>query len=318
MHLICIMPVRNEDWVLGFSARAVLMWCDQLIVLNHASTDGTATILEVLANEYGNRITVLEDKQSVWTEMAHRQSLLIEARKQGATHIALVDADEVLTCNLLPTIRSHVAETPRNVILQLPWQCLRGNLYRAHSTDVWGTAIVSMAFQDSPVWHWSAGEQGGYDYHHRHPMGRPLTVAYPVSRDSGGLFHLQFVNDRRLRAKQPLYKMQEVTRWPGRSTVQAINTTYDRAVYAPPLVAPAIPIVLEQTQQERLHTRDAQYQLQPSNYSEVPDSWWACYNSLLSELHVDAEPWQEKECRRLWKTYGSGAFQGLNLYGVVS
>ena len=41
MKLICLMPARNEDWIIGLSARAALMWCDELIVMDHASTDRT-------------------------------------------------------------------------------------------------------------------------------------------------------------------------------------------------------------------------------------------------------------------------------------
>src|SRR5258707_13829349 len=98
--LICLMPARNESWVIGFSARAALMWCDELIILNHASTDNTGAIIQDIALET-RRVRYMYVPDPCWTEMSHRQSLLTVARQYGATHIVLVDADEVLTGNLL-------------------------------------------------------------------------------------------------------------------------------------------------------------------------------------------------------------------------
>ena len=36
MRLIAIMPCRNSDWILGLTARAALLWCDGIAILNHA------------------------------------------------------------------------------------------------------------------------------------------------------------------------------------------------------------------------------------------------------------------------------------------
>src|SRR5512143_2936420 len=108
MKLVGLMPARNEEWIIGLSARVALMWCDELIVLNHASADRTGEIVMEVAQEHPERITVLNEAASVWQEMAHRQRLLEEARRRGASHIALIDADEVLTGNLLESVREVV------------------------------------------------------------------------------------------------------------------------------------------------------------------------------------------------------------------
>lgn len=44
VKLICTIPVRNEAWCLGLTLRAVLMWCDEVIVLLHCCTDATEAI----------------------------------------------------------------------------------------------------------------------------------------------------------------------------------------------------------------------------------------------------------------------------------
>lgn len=268
MKLVAAMPVRNESWILGLSARAALMWVDELIILDHCSTDGSREMALQIQSEYGiERVRLLFEDAPVWEEMRHRQRLLDAARDRGATHIALVDADEVLSGNLLSSIRSIIARIPAGATMQLPWQCLRGSIDKTHADGVWGVADVSAAFLDEPCCHWKARD--GYDFHHRQPMGRPFVPFLPVPRSDGGLMHLQFVSERRLRAKQYLYQLTERLRWPGREPVSVVRARYSRAVY------------------------------EYSGMSQVPAAWWAPYESLLQYLHVDAEPWQLAACSEL-------------------
>jgi hypothetical protein len=301
MRLIGIMPVRNEAWVLGLSARAALMWCDQLLVLNHASTDETVDICLDLRSEYGERFGYLSESDPTWAEMDHRQRLLVAARQRGATHIAVIDADEVLTGSLLPHIREHVERTPPERILQMPWLCLRDGIQCYMNTGLWGQATVSVAFKDDPAFHWAATNDG-YHFHHRHPLGKDFiahtphwipseTIAFlPSSRTRfDGLMHLQFCSRRRLLAKQALYQAIEVTRWPNRKPVSQVREMYARTVCeaAAAIVRP------------------------------VPTGWWEPYQSLLQYLDVDAVPWQEAELRRLVAEHGNFKFSGLDFFGVV-
>src|SRR5579872_5017219 len=124
MKLACLMPVRTEDWCLGLTARAALMWCDELIALAHACTDNSVAILQEIARETG-KVRIMEQPDPLWTEMAHRQALLTIARQYGATHIATVDADEVLSGNLIASIRGIFQSAPPKLTLQVPWICLR-------------------------------------------------------------------------------------------------------------------------------------------------------------------------------------------------
>src|SRR5580704_9704047 len=100
MNLIAVMPARNEAWVVGCSLRIALLWCDEVIVLDHASTDRTAEIVAEIAEQNPGRVHVISESCADWPEMSHRQRLLETARQQKATHVAIVDADEVLTGNL--------------------------------------------------------------------------------------------------------------------------------------------------------------------------------------------------------------------------
>lgn len=300
MKLTALMACRNEDWILGLSLRSVLMWCDSVVILLHACTDGSADIVEQVIRENDRgRVQVIREPAEVWAEMDHRQRMLNWARMYGAMHIAYVDADEVLSGNLLRSPLLGIPELARNEILQLPWVCLARSLDHYYAAGPWYNAWVSTVFQDSPELHWTSETRGGYDFHHREPFGRDLKPYRPIqqspdpAKHQGGLMHLQFVSERRLRAKQCLYKLTEVIRWPGRDSVDVINRRYDLAVY--------------QSDPAKVAT------------AEVPRSWWLPYADLLKYVDVRpyAEPWQEKVCQELWAKHGREKFQGLDLFDVV-
>lgn len=290
MKLIAIMPVRNEDWCLALTARALLRWCDELVIGLHACTDQSHQIACEIESCNEKQVVICDlGKDKTWSEMGHRQYLLETARMRGATHIAIVDADEILTANLLPIIRGAVAGVPQFSIFQLPWICLAGDLDKHWTRGVWGEQNASVAFQDHPIWHWKAQGTEGYEHHHRHPMGKAFVPWRPIARKDGGLMHLQFLSERRLKAKQCLYVLTEAIRWPGRESAFQINQKYGHAAYAGAKFPPA----------------------------PVPAEWWRGYEDLMQYLHIDAEPWQQAECERLYAEHGAAKFKGLDLFGVV-
>lgn len=309
MKLVGIMPVRNEAWCLGLTLRAALLWCDMVVVLLHACTDESTRIVADIHGENPGRIIVRTHRHECWTEMAHRQQMLEIARGAGATHIAIVDADEILTGNLLesnggyPLIRRTVANMPKGSCLQLPMCQLRGSLDRYHANGIWGNRWLSVAFQDDPRLRWS-----GDKFHSRepeYPGGGKLRPYQPIKHGQGGSFHLWGVSERRLKAKHALYKVTERLRWPARATAE-IERQYN--LWRSP------------------HDCSIMYGLQPAwalewTFANVPAEWWAPYKDLMIrylDQHLDNEPlWQEAEVRRLVAERGAETFKGLDLFGVV-
>ncbi len=292
--LVGVMPVRNEAWVLGLSARVALKWCDELVILLHACTDTSFEIAMQVANEYDRRVVVVGDDNPVWDEMRHRQHMLNLARALHAEAIAIIDADEVLTANLCNTAWGQAANMPRGFILQYPGYNLRGanSLHYYHGDGIWGKRWFSIAFRDELCLSWS-----GDKFHSREPGGRPLHALQPVAQGDGGVFHLWGASERRLVAKHALYKMTERLRWPEKR-VQDIDAMYSWAIKGDPTqVAWGTPGTWK--------------------YKPVPASWWDGHRDLLKYLDVDAEPWQEAECVALMKEHGPRVFQGLDLFGVV-
>ena len=267
----------------------MLLWMDEVVALVHACEDRSADIVAEVSGEHPGRVHVIVEPDPVWREAAHRQTMLTAARDHGATHVALVDADEILAANLLPTIRELVESTPPIAVMQLPWVCLARSLDRFYTEGVWFNNWVSMGFKDAPQLCWKA--PNGYDHHHREPFGGPGLPHWAVQQRAGGLMHLQFVNERRLRSKQALYKVIETLRWPDRVPKSELNRMYGRAIY---------------------ESDPGTVKNEP-----VPTSWWAGYESLMQYIDLNAEPWQEKAVQGAVMHHGSERFSGLDLFGVV-
>jgi len=279
------MAVRNESWAVGASARIALKWLDRLVILNHASIDDTQDIIEDVSSEHPGRVVIITENDPTWREMAHRQRMLQKAREMKATHVAICDADEVLTGNLLAGIRDQIAQLPPGGSMCIGMPCMWRSLdqYRTGS-GIWANRFdLTLAFADTPSLSWAAAN--GYDHHQREPKGS--RIALRGYRVDGGVMHLQWASWRRLVAKHALYKIMERLKYPQKA-VQVIDHMYSLAL-----------------DESGLELKDA------------PAHWWAPYADLRKHFNLKSQPWQEIEARRLWKHHGAAAFAGLNLFGVV-
>lgn len=272
--------------MLGLSARASLRWLDGLLVLDHASDDATPAIIHQVRNEHPGAVWSITDDAAQWNEATQRARMHAECRARGATHVAILDADEVLSANLVGRIRQIAAAMPSGCLLWLPWICCWRSRGRFRANGVWGDARAPVLLADAEQCRWEAGA-GDYQFHRRAPVN--ATRLDMLSHGIGGLMHLQFVDRRRLAAKQALYKMQEVIRWPEFKDLATLNQQYGQAMDEADMDLRAVPV-----------------------------EWWEPYRDLLSHLHVGEAPWQEAECRRLWIEHGAERFAGLDLFGVVS
>lgn len=289
MKLIGLMPVRNEDWCLGLTARAALMWVDELVIGLHACTDRSETILyDIQLNEAKERLNYVDLPGDQWTEMSHRQMLLEAAREGGATHIAMIDADEILTGNLIGasilSLHNQIEHCGASHIFQIPLYNLRHGIQQYHSNGLWGNRVVSVAFADDPALHW-AGDR----FHHREPMGKRLTGFTPINQGDGGVMHLWGSSVDRCRAKHRLYRITERIRWPDKD-VRDIERTY--------------------SQWEKGGLREDASRW---TFKEVPVAWWSPYEHLMKHLDIDRPNWQDAECERLIAQHGRDYFRGLSV-----
>jgi hypothetical protein len=284
MRLIALMLVRNEDWIIEASLDAALRWCDGAAMLLDRCTDDTAAVMHDLLMHRKKPVLVRRiDIDGQWNEMDLRQGNLTDGRSMGGTHFAIVDADEILTHNYLGDVRGWFEGLKAGQILDAPmvasWDTPFNHLV---GDPVWSTAWLTLGFKDAPaLTHRPAVD--GYQHHNRPPYGWTGRVRQGV-RDNGGVMHLQFTNQRRLRAKHVLYRMVDHLRWPGRETVEKLNWKYDQA-------------------------------LSPKGVLRVtPKEWWGDYRSERIKFE-NSVPYQEAEIRRLLIEHGREAFIGLDLKG---
>jgi hypothetical protein len=217
--------------------------------------------------------------------MDHRQRTLDAGRLAGGTHFAIIDADEILTANLVGGIRPYIEAMSPGDNINLPMiPCWRSLAEYRNDRSIWSRTQLTAVFRDAPSVHWVADR--GYQHHRRLPYGTSGVTTSPFKREVGGVMHLQFANWERLVAKHAWYKMIETLRWPGRRSVAEFNKMYGHAL------------------DER-----------GIRLSRCQDAWWEPTIMRLIHPH-GGEPWQAAECRRMWAEHGPEKFTGLELWGV--
>lgn len=284
MKLIGMLPCRNDDWCIGLTARVALQWVDHLLVYAHCCTDRTIDILEQIRHETG-RLSTFVDPEPAWKEMHHRQYLLEWGRQLKATHFAIIDSDELLTANLLRTIRGLVESTPANHVLAIPGIQLWRGLTRQRIDNPFNTTF-SLAFAEDALLSYRPKPNGDHHHNGRQPM--PLVQGYKPLVE-GGIFHLQFTRWNALRYKQIRYQLSEWLKHGG-----------DYGI-------------------DRIRRRYSWFDFQPVTTVNVPDSWWS-YAGIgdgreLLDLRDDGS-WYADEVRRIVQKHGIEQFKGLNFFGL--
>lgn len=290
--IVGMMLVRNEDWIVRASIMAALQWLDTLVILDNGSTDDT--VREIIAATKGieaNRIQYISKPntdQHKWREMDLRQELYNAAQQHDATHYAVIDADEIPTCPVVPHLRRIVAEAQPGFGVRVPMHSPYGSL-TARRTDgnFEPQCGIFLGFAATPGSYW-ASEHDGYQHHHRAPYGiQEMMPTY--GPDEGGIMHLQFASIERLKAKAAYYKATETIMYPGRMTPDQLNEKYDWTLRG----------------EEEIQT--------------MKPSWWAQHstNGIVNTIDLTKEAWQAQALRDLVKEHGSGIFAGINMHGVV-
>lgn len=279
MKLVGLMLARNEDWIIRQSITAALTWVDELVILDHASSDLTADVIAGLAEQHPGRIHRLYSDDQGWPEMSHRQRTLAAGRQLGGTHFAIIDADEILSHNLIADVRQWFERLSVGETVDVPmvavWRSL--STYRVDPC-VWSSSVISIGWRDNGAATWMA--RHGYQHHARLP--KAVGERRKVWPCDGGVLHYQFADNDRLRWKHRWYKLHEAVAYQSRSLAE-INKQYNLAL-----------------DERRLELR------------ELPNHWrWP--EELIV---VGTEPWHAAACVDLYKQAASiDRLAGLDLWG---
>ena len=91
-----VSTVKDELDVIEGTVRHMLDEVDGVIVADNGSTDGTRDVLAALADEFGERLVVVDDPEVAYYQSARMTRLAeMAAMRHGATWIVPFDADEL-------------------------------------------------------------------------------------------------------------------------------------------------------------------------------------------------------------------------------
>jgi hypothetical protein len=284
-RIVGLVPARNEARLLRTSLPALARLVDAIVYLDDASDDGSVDVVRELAPRA--RVERLIAKQR-WSrdEPGDRNRLLETGRSIGGTHFVVLDADEMVTANLLGPhgLREAILSLAPGQQLRMAWlQLWRSLRVFRHDASVWTHNYKPFVFADAP----GAAYRSEFIHTERAPEGLHGRVYTLPGPEHGGVMHFQFVNWDALRLKQAWYRCLERVRHPERSD-EAINIRY----------APA--------------TDERDIGLRP-----VPKEWFAGYADLDVEVFTHPDRWREEQIRQWVTEFGPETFDGLDIWDAI-
>lgn len=121
MKLVALAMVRNEEYWIWYSLTSVHPFVDEILLFDNHSEDATVRIVREMPH--------VQDKLRLFpnyggsSEQENRERMLAVARRCGATHVLLLDGDEVHVgenlafCRRLLQVQEHtpaIGDPPRN------------------------------------------------------------------------------------------------------------------------------------------------------------------------------------------------------------
>lgn len=192
MKIAALIPVKNEEWCLENCLKS-LSFADVIISVDDNSTDNT---LNILKKHKCIILNIDTDSNIGWKEYFIRKSLLEEARRQKATHIISIDADEACSAEFIENAREILTRLKKGQSLELEWL----NLYSAQEY-IPPRIFKEFAFYDDGISVYSEGFIG---------IPRvPKTNIEPLRSKVGKIFHYQFIDKERFKYKQAWYMISE-------------------------------------------------------------------------------------------------------------
>jgi glycosyltransferase involved in cell wall biosynthesis len=203
--VIVVTPVRNEEWIISCFLKATLEFADQVILLDHNSTDNTVEIAKTF-----ERVEILKWPDGDFSELERRIFLLHAARMHGKENLIFsLDADEI------PVFRSINSK-----VLHSMKQAESGNHFKFTFANVlpgfthyWEANSDPMAFID---------DGSAFDHDHKIHFPRlPRNVQSTVSEiPEVTIMHMQYLNWSRMQSKHRWYQMWERISFPEKPAIE--------------------------------------------------------------------------------------------------
>ncbi|MDX1952575.1 MAG: glycosyltransferase family 2 protein [Verrucomicrobiota bacterium] len=207
--IICLTPVRNEEWIIERFIRAASLWADLIILADQGSTDRTVAIAS------GHpKVRIIDNPHPAYDEFARQKLLINEARKAipGPRLFLALDADEALTGNFAASLEwSEILQAKRGTVIYFKWFNVKPGCQQGWLSDKaypWG-------FMDD------GAEHSGTDIHSPRV---PVRLNSPrINCEKIRVLHLQYIDPKRMESKHRWYQCYERIKNPKASAIKLFD-----------------------------------------------------------------------------------------------
>jgi len=280
MKIIVLMPVRNEEWILEKSLKAISLFADHIIVGNQASIDRTPQICKRFP-----KVVYLINPEEYPGKKNRRQILLDKARElYGAGNIIFcLDADEIPTSNILEDAswKNSLESLKIGQSIKLEWVNLwRSSRKYCHDKSIWKKSFRYFIFKDDGVTNYTLGNI------HESKIPSVFLKRY-LRHENIKIMHFHFVLWSRMISKQQHCRIMEKRVFPQKSFL-IINGRY-------------------------WNTKDERNII----LKDTPNSWlknWQDKGINLENFSKNELYWFDIEILQDFKRYGTEYFKWLDIW----
>lgn len=201
--VVCITPVKNEEWIIERFLRAASMWADVIIVADQESTDRTAEICRSFP-----KVRLVRNDSGRFNEEDRQRLLINEARKvPGKRLLVALDADEFLTGNFNDSSEwNEMLTAEPATAFEMKWPCIAEDFSRYWMTE---GASNLFAVMDNGCQH-----RGREIHSTRVPVDEHSTLR---GLNQLEVMHFQYTDWERMKRKNLWYQCYERIHYPEKS-----------------------------------------------------------------------------------------------------
>ena len=212
--------VKNEGLLLE---KVLPIWkeysVDKFVFYNDNSTDNTVDVIRSILET--DRIEIINDHLPKFHEAKQRNSMLTYSRFDDAEYVLSIDADELLSANLVKDLPYFLRNYEKTDILLYWYNVVNESLKYTRNDPQYVNAYRSFVL---PLKNTGNFDLSQWKYHT--PRVPNINLPKQITKDYG-IIHLQAINREFYACKQLWYKHHEFVEY-GHST-EEINRRYDTA-----------------------------------------------------------------------------------------
>ena len=276
--IICLTPVRNDEWVIERFLKAASLWADYIIIADQNSADRTSEI----ATSFSKVILVNNDSAE-YNELGRKRLLINEARKiKGEKLLIALDVDEMFSPEIFTSGEwEKVLQLPKGTAINFQW-----SNFAPDGRHMWKGYYFPWGYMDDGFEEYDKGISSDAIHCARVPITEN-TPGYDVHTFS--VIHFQYTDWDRMVHKHYYYQCLEVINNPGKSAVDIYRQYHH----------------MDSLKKEEFIEI-------PSEWIE----WYKSKGIDILEVKKEDLYWYDKEVIKLFDKYGPEKFKKVSLWSI--